>query len=154
MSRWLNISAAFDTIDTDKLLLRPESDFGECGLASAWVRSYITGRSCYVAIGDLRSDVWSCNSGVPQGSVLKPVLLSAFVSPISRVMKSHGIRFHQNSDDTQLYTEIRSPVSSQMEALSQCVSALTFWLLDNGLQLNSTKSKAMILGSRQGLSRL
>ena len=46
------------------------------------------------------------------------------------------------------------PVPSQMEALSQCVSALTFWFLDNGLQLKSTKSEAMILGSRQGLSRL
>ena len=70
VSRWLNISAAFNTIDTDKLLLRLESDFGVCGLASAWIRSYITGRWCYVAIGDLRSDVWSCDSGVPQGSVL------------------------------------------------------------------------------------
>ena len=150
----LDISAAFDTIDTDKLLLRLESDFGVCGLASAWIRSYLTGRSCYVAIGDLRSDVWSCDSGVPQGSVLGPVLFSAFVSPISRIMESYGIRFHQYADDTQLYTEVRSLVPSQLEALSQCVSALTFWFLDNGLQLNSTKSEAMILGSRQGLSKL
>ena len=154
VSRWLNISTAFNTIDTDKLLLRLESDFGVCGLASAWIRSYITGRSCYVAIGDLRSDIWSCDSGVPQGSLLGPVLFSAFVSPISRITESYGIRFHQYADDTQLYTEIRSPVPSQMEALSQCVSALTFWFLDNGLQLNSTKSEAMILGSRQGFSRL
>ena len=69
-------------------------------------------------------------------------------------MESHGIRIHQYADDTQLYTEIRSAVPSQMEALSQSVSALTFWFLDNGLQLESTKSDAMILGSRQGLSRL
>ena len=64
VNRWLNISAAFDTIDTDKLLLRIESDFGVFGLASVWIRSYITGRSCYVAIKDLRSDVWSSDSGV------------------------------------------------------------------------------------------
>ena len=107
-----------------------------------------------MAIGDLRSDVWSRDSGVRQGSVLGTVLFSALVSPISRILESHGIRFHQYADDTQLYTEIRSPVPSQMEALSQCVSALTFWFLDNGLQLNSTKPEAMILGSRQGLSRL
>ena len=154
VSRWLNISATFDTINSDKLLLRLESDFGVCRLVSAWIRSYITGRSCYVAIRDLRSDVWSCDSGFPQESVLGPVLFSAFVSPISRVMESHGIRFHQYADDTQLYTEFRSPVPSQMEALSQCVSALTIWFLDNGLQLNSTKCEAMIIGSRQGLPRL
>ena len=72
-------------------------------------------------------------------------------------LKDHGVPRNQVSSirgDTQLYTEIRSPVPSQMEALSQCVSALTFWFLDKGLQLNSTKSEAMILGSRQGLSRL
>ena len=109
VNRWLNISVTFDTIDTDKLLLRLESDFGVCGLASAWIRSYITGRSCYVAIGDLRSDVWSCDSGVPQGSVLEPVLFSAFVSPIARIMESHGIRFHQYVDDTQLYTRRSAP---------------------------------------------
>ena len=88
------------------------------------------------------------------GSVLGPVLFSAFVSPISRIMESHGIMYHQYADDTQLYTEVRSLVPSEMEALAQCVSALTFWFLDNGLQLNSSKSEAMILGSRQGLSRM
>ena len=94
MSRWLNISAAFDTIDTDKLLLRLDSDSGVCGLASAWIRSYITGRSCFVAIGDLRSDIWSCDSGVPQRSVLGPVLFSAFVSPY---LKDHGVPRNQVS---------------------------------------------------------
>ena len=119
----LDISAAFDTIDTDKLLQRLESDFGICGLASTWLRSYLTGRSCYVAMGDHRSDVWSCDSGVPQGSVLGPILFSAFVSPISRIMEAHGIKYHQYADDTQLYTEVRSLDSTQTEALSKCVSA-------------------------------
>ena len=62
-------------------------------------------------------------------------LLLCFRIPISRIMESHGIRFHQYADDTQLYTEI----PSEMEALSQCISALTFWFLNNGLRLNSTK---------------
>ena len=41
-----------------------------------------------------------------------------------------------------------------MEALSKCVSALTFWFLDNGLQLNSSKTEAMIFGTKPGLSKL
>ena len=81
VSRWLNISATFDTINIDKLLMQSESVFLVCGLETAWIRSDITGRSCYVTIGDLRSDVWSCDSDIPQGSVLGPVLFSAFVSP-------------------------------------------------------------------------
>ena len=150
----LDISAAFDTIDTDKLLQRLESDFGIGGSASTWLRSYLTGRSCYVAMGGHKSDVWSCDSGVPQGSVLGPILFSAFVSPISRIMEAHGIKYHQYADDTQLYTEVRSLDSTQTEALSKCVSALTFWFLDNGLQLNSSKTEAMIFGTRPGLSKL
>ena len=57
----LDISAAFDTIDIDLLLQRLESDFGIVGMASAWLRSYLIGRACYVAIGDCKSDVWTCN---------------------------------------------------------------------------------------------
>ena len=44
--------------------------------------------------------------------------------------------------------------STQTEALSKCVSALTFWFLDNGLQLNSSKTEAIIFGTRPGLSKL
>ena len=65
-------------------------------------------------------------------------------------MEFHGIRFHQYVDDTQ----VRSLVPSQMEAHSHCVSALTFRFLDSELYLNSTKSEVIILGSRQGLSKL
>ena len=76
------------------------------------------------------------------------------MSPISRIMEAHGIKYHQYADDTQLYTEVRSLDSTQTEALSKCVSALTFWFLDNGLQLNSNKTEVMILGTRPGLSKL
>ena len=72
-------------------------------------------------------------------------------------LKDHGIsRDHVSSIRGRYAALHRSsiPGSVEMEALAQCVSALTFWFLDNGLQLNSSKSEAMILGSRQGLSRM
>ena len=69
-------------------------------------------------------------------------------------MEAQGIKYHQYADDTQLYTEVRSLDSTQTEALSKCVSALTLWFLDNGLQLNSSKTEAMIFGTRPGLSKL
>ena len=71
--------------------------------------------------GDLRSDIWSYDFGVPQESVLGPVLFSVSVSPISRIMEFHGIRYHQYADDTRLYTDVCSLVPSQMEALTTCV---------------------------------
>ena len=90
----------------------------------------------------------------PQGKVLGSISSSPpSCPPISRIMEAHGIKYHQYADDTQLYTEVRSLDSTQTEALSKCVSALTFWFLDNGLQLNSNKIEAMILGTRPGLSK-
>ena len=90
--------------------------------------------------GHRRSQVWhldwSYDSGVPQESVLEPVLFSTFVSPISRIVEFHRMRYHQYADSTQLHG-CCSLVSSQMEALSRCVSDLTFRFLDNGLQLYS-----------------
>ena len=121
-----DISAAFETIDTNKLLQRLESEFGIGGSASTWFRSYLTGRSCYVAMSDHKFDVWSCGSGVPHESALVPILFSAFVSLISRIMEAHGIKYHHYADDTQLYTEVRSLDSTKTEAISKCISALMF----------------------------
>ena len=150
----LDISAAFDTIDIDRLVGRLDSDFGIGGMALAWLRSYLTGRSCYVAIGDSKSETWICDSGVPQGSVLGPILFSAFVSPISRIPGHFRIQYHQYADDVQLYAELRSTDPAHLQHLSDCVAALTHWFLVNGLQLNASKSEAMILGTRQGMSKL
>ena len=150
----LDISAAFDTINIDLLLQRLESDFGIVGMASAWLRSYLINRACYVAIGDCKSDIWTCDSGVPQGSVLEPLLFSAYVSPLSRILDQFRIKHHQYADDTQLYTEVRSTDPSKLQSLSDCVGALTYWFLPNGLQLNSGKSEAMIFGTRPGLKKL
>ena len=150
----LDISAAFDTIHIDLLLQRLVSDFGIVGTASTWLRSYLIGRACYVAIGDCKSDVWTCDSGVPQGSVLWPLLFSAYVSPLSRILDQFEIKLHQYADDTQLYTKVQSTDPSQLQSLSDCVGALTYWFLSNGPQLNSGKSEAMIFGTRPGLEKL
>jgi len=150
----LDISAAFDTINTVTLLERLRSDFGIEDSASAWLRSYLVDRECYVAIGGCKSDLWRCDSGVPQGSVLGPLLFSAYVSPISRILDRFGVRYHQYADDTQLYTEIKSLDPSQLRLLADSVSALTHWFLDNGLQLNSGKTEAMIVGTKPGLAKL
>ena len=149
----LDISAAFNTIDADKLLLRLEYDFWLCELASAWFQSYLTGRSCYMAIGDLRSDVGSCDSGIPQ-EFKRP-----WTCPLLRLRISH---LKDRGVSRDQVSSIRRRYSTRMCALwfrpkwglSRCVLALTLWFLDDGLQLNSSKSEAMIHGSRQDLSRL
>ena len=72
----LDISAAFDTLDHATLLKRLEHTFGISGAALAWVSSYLVGRTQFVKIGEKSSTTHSCCYGVPQGSVLGPVLFT------------------------------------------------------------------------------
>jgi len=84
----LDISAAFDSISHKILLERLESDFGVSavsGMAFHWFASYLTGRTMSVAVGDEVSSTVSCASGVPQGSVLGPVLFFCVVSCLSNL---------------------------------------------------------------------
>jgi len=100
----LDISAAFDSIDHDVLIERLGTDFGISGSALGWLRSFVTGRTQYVAVGTERSPPANCTSGVPQlGSVLGPLLFAMYISPMSNVIAAHGLCYHQYADVTQLY---------------------------------------------------
>lgn len=145
----LDLSAAFDTVDHDILLSRLQSGFGVCGAALEWMRTYVTGRSQYVKVGDERSLESGYDVGVPQGSVLGPFLFSVYVSPISDIISSFGVQFHQYADDTQLYTAVRpGPDASVTTNLERCTLAVRDWFLANGMLLNPEKSEVMLVGTR------
>jgi retron-type reverse transcriptase len=95
----LDISAAFDTISHDTLLNRLETEFGVDGISLSWLRSYLTNRSQFVKLGRHSSKTVACCSGVPQGSVLGPLLFVVYVSPVSDVIKCHEVSHRQYADD-------------------------------------------------------
>ena len=89
----LDLSAAFDTIDHDKLLHLLETSFGVTGLALLWVKSYLTERSQTVKIGEAISEVLNLLFGVPQGSVLGPVLFIIYTTPLSGIISHHELDY-------------------------------------------------------------
>jgi len=86
----LDLSAAFDTLDKPTLLRRLDNTFGVRGTSHKWVDSYFnrTQSAAYVRVDDRVSASVSCHYGVPQGSVLGPLLFTIYTSPIVSVIVS------------------------------------------------------------------
>ena len=98
----LDLSAAFDTIDHQILLTRLSSTFGLSGTALSLITSYLTDRSQHITIGNHCSNSAPLTTGVPQGSVLGPLLFTLYTTPIGYILSNSSVSFHLYADDTQL----------------------------------------------------
>ena len=129
-------SVAFDTIDHDTLLSCLSSRFGFAGSALKWFRSYLQDRFQSVKIGSSLSHLFKLKFGVPQGSVLGPLLFSLYTTPIGQVIRKYtGARYHFYADDTQLFIHL-SPDDSlkSFDRLKSCLNDIQVWMSENKLK--------------------
>ena len=144
----LDLSAAFDTIDHSILLYRLENYVGIKGTALRWFRSYLTDRTQVVVCKDSKSKYCNLSFGVPQGSVLGPLLFAIYMLPLGDIIRHYGISFHCYADDTQIYIPIGSKDSPEIQKVESCLTAIKTWMSQNYLQLNMGKTEMIIIGPK------
>uniref|UniRef100_A0A8P4K2R3 Reverse transcriptase domain-containing protein n=1 Tax=Dicentrarchus labrax TaxID=13489 RepID=A0A8P4K2R3_DICLA len=144
----LDLSAAFDTIDHDILLQRLEHQIGIKGTALSWFKSYLSDRSQFVHVNNESSINTKVSHGVPQGSVLGPILFTLYMLPLGNIIRNHSINFHCYADDTQLYLSIKPNEINQLSKLQTCLKDIKSWMTCNFLMLNSEKNEILVLGPK------
>ena len=98
----LDLIAAFDTVNHELLLSRLSTYYGLCGSVVNWFTSYLTNRTQFLDINGTFSTIRHLGVGMPQGSVLGPLLYLLYTSPVVDIIRSHNLNFHFNANDSQL----------------------------------------------------
>lgn len=103
-----------------------------------WMLSYLSDRTAFVSVNSAKSRSFSITSGVPQGSVLGPLLFNIFVNDLSLLLKSFSLSF---ADDLKMYRTITSSVDCV--TLQEDVNTVLIWCGNNGMSVNSSKCKVI-----------
>jgi len=150
----LDMSAAFDTVDYSILLERLKKTFGIDGVVIEWFSSYLTDRTFSVKRGSNTSQSFTLTCGVPQGSILGPLLYLLYVAELSDIVLSLGISAHFYADDGQLYIAVKtSDVGTAKVNLCKCIEAVHGWCGSNRLKLNPDKTELIWFGSERILNQ-
>ena len=141
-----DFSSAFDTIDHTILVHRLHTDLGFTDSVLQWFSSYLTDRIHYVSLCNNCSDFAPVHSGVPQGSVLGPMLFTVYIKPLSAIIDSHSIIHHSFADDLQL--QMSAPpdgISELLHHVQSCIGDVKAWATANMLKLNDDKTELMLV---------
>ena len=136
----IDLSAALITIDHSILLQRLKSWFGINNTVLSWIQSYLSSRSFTVNINNIKSSPFQLLYGVPQGSVLRPLLFILYTTPLSHIISRSSVNHKLYADDTQLFLSF-SPRNfpQNIQLLQNTISEISSWMASNFLSLNSSK---------------
>lgn len=143
MAIFIDLKKAFDTISHD-ILINKLNKYGIRGVANNWIKSYLTNRKQFVQYKDAHSTTQTITSGIPQGSILGPLLFILYINDLSDALDLSVLSF---ADDTTLYLS-HSNIQTLYHSSNNELSKLFKWLNANKLALNTDKTKYMIICSK------
>ena len=147
----LDLSAAFDTVD-HKLLLESLLAIGIKEEVHKWFENYLEDRSTAVVFLNEKSQIKKLKRGVPQGSVLGPLLFGIYTIELSRILDKHGVMYKLYADDTQFYFQFET-IEEAKNKIDAIMSDIKLWMTLKKLKLNEDKTECMLFGSTHTLKK-
>ena len=143
----LDLSAAFDTINHSLLLQKLQNTYGIKGCAKDWLKSYLINRKFSVNVKRASSSSYVLEIGVPQGSILGPLLFILYTKDIQHIVSKYGFSVHLYADDTQVYFAFDVHCTNpDMTSIKKCFKEIKEWMLSNFLKLNEDKTEFIDIG--------
>ena len=145
MGIYIDLRKAFDTVD-HKILLKKMHHYGIRGTVNTWFKSYLENRKQYVSVNGVDSQTKVICTGVPQGSVLGPLLFLLYVNDIAKAVRNTSVKIMLFADDTNVF--IQGPnIRMVKKVAEQVMTHLTNWFKNNKLTLNVDKTQFSIFKS-------
>lgn len=148
----IDLSKAFDSI-CHRTLLTKLKGLGASNEALNWFQSYLTNRMQSTRLGTSRSIELTVTHGVPQGSILGPLMFSLYVNDLPSVVKFSSVESYV--DSTKVYLSCSSKnIDSSLAKVSEDLRLIASWCCTNKLLINPQKTKLILFGTKQLLSKL
>jgi len=148
VATFMDLSKAFDCVNHE-ILLKKLEHYGINRICIQWVQSYITNRQHYSSWNENNSPTCSLNIGVPQGSILGPLLFLIYINDI--VNSSQALTFVLFADDTTVYTSHKY-IDTAINSMNNELQRVAKWFDANKLSLNVSKTQTMLLSRKKKLT--
>ena len=149
---YLDLSKAFDTLNFD-ILLRKLKFCGAVGTPLILIDNYLRNRHQFVELKNNSSDLQDIFTGIPQGSILGPLLFSIYMYDL--IKSTNKFKYLMYADDTTLYFNLEEFISETMDDdINSCLDKINVWIKLNKLTVNVSKTKFMVFHKRRDVPEL
>jgi len=149
----LDLSAAFDTVN-HQILLNDLISIGINGTELSWFKSYLSERKQAICFNNKMSKLYDIKYGVPQGSVLGPLLFLIYTRTLKDIFDSNDVKYHLYADDTQFYIPFNPDESQEaIEKITLLIDEISRWMNSRFLKLNESKTEILVIGDKRNLCK-